>query len=119
MYQIRINTPNYVPTFLGKHNSTRCKAWLVLYDRYLGRKRGLTLRELAVMTGISYGSLAVSLTRWLKWRYIGYRTTPKGRIYQLRKRGKDWLERWWYTMPLRQYLEELEKVETKNITKGY
>ena len=111
MYQIRVRTPNYVPSFNGKHNSTRCKAWLVLYDRYLGRKRGLTLRELALMTGISYHSLAVSLTRWIKWRYIGYRTTPKGRTYRLCKRGKDWLERWWYIMPLQQYLEELEKVQ--------
>ncbi len=111
MYKIIVRTTNYVPTFKGKHNSTRCKAWLVLYDRFLGRKRGLTLKELALMTGISYHSLANSLTRWLKWRYIGYRTTPKGRIYRLNKRGKDWLERWWYTMPLQQYLEELETVQ--------
>jgi hypothetical protein len=42
------------------------------YGPYLGGKRGLTLRELAYVTGISYGSLAVSLGRWIKWRYVGY-----------------------------------------------
>ena len=111
MYKIIVRTPNYVPTFKGKHNSTRCKAWLVLYDRYLGHKRGLTLRELALTTGISYKSLSVSLVRWIGWRYIGYCTTPKGRIYRLRKRGKEWLERWWYIMPLQRYLKELENVQ--------
>ena len=102
---------SFVPTFVGKHNSTRCKAWLVLYDRYLGNKRGLTLRELAIVTGISYKSLSVSLSRWIRWRYVGYTTTPEGRIYHLGKRGKDWLERWWYTMPLQQYIEELEGIK--------
>ena len=108
MYKIRVYTPNYVPTFKGKHNSTRCKAWLVLYDRYLGHKRGLILRELAALTGISYHSLANSLTKWIKWRYIGYRITPKGRIYRLRKRGREWLERWWYIIPLERYINELD-----------
>ena len=111
MYEVRVRTFNYVPSFNGKHNATRCKAWLLLYDRLLGGKRGLKLRELSLLTGISYKSLSVSLSKWIKWRYVGYRSTPKGRIYRLRKRGKDWLERWWYTMPLQQYLEELENVQ--------
>lgn len=111
MYEIRDHTFNYVPTFNGKHNATRCKAWLVLYDRYLGRKRGLTLRELVILTGISYHSLAISLTRWIRWGFVGYRSAPKGRIYRLRKRGRDWLDRWWYVMPLQQYLDELASVQ--------
>jgi len=108
MYQIGIRTPNYVPTFEGKHNSTRCRAWLVLYDRYLGNKRGLTLRELAFMTGISYKSLSVSLIKWIRWRYIGYQPHRGGRQYCILKRGRDWLQRWQDTMPLEQYIKEIE-----------
>lgn len=115
MYEVGVRTISNEPTFNGIHNATRCKAWLVLYDRYLGRKKGLTLRELALISGIGYHSLAVSLSRWIEWRYIGYRTTPKGRIYRIRKRGKEWLERWWYTMPLQRYIEELENVQRGRI----
>jgi hypothetical protein len=111
MYEVKEHTFNYVPSFKGKHNSTRCKAWLLLYDRLLAGKRGLTLRELALLSNVGYKSLSVSLTRWIKWRYVGYMSTPKGRIYRLRKRGKDWLERWWYIMPLQQYFEELKNVQ--------
>ena len=105
--------PNYVPTFSGKHNSTRCKAWLVLYDCYLGRRRGLLLRELAQKTGISYKSLSVSITKWIRWRYVGFHLTGAGRAYKLNKRGRDWLERWWYTMPLQQYFSEIESIQKK------
>ena len=115
MYEVRVRTFNYIPSFNGKHNSTRCKVWLVLYDRLLGGKRGLKLRELALLTGISYGSLSASLPRWIRWRYVGYRSTQGGRTHCMRKRGRDWLERWWYFMPLEQYLAELENMQRSNI----
>ena len=100
-----------MPSFRGKHNSTRCKAWLLLYDRYLGKKRGLKLRELALLTGISYKSLSVLLSRWIRWNYIGFRSRPRGREYSLRKRGRAWLDRWQSIMPLERYLAELENIQ--------
>ena len=111
MSEITVRTFNYVPSFRGKHNSTRCKAWLLLYDRYLGKKRGLKLRELALLTGISYKSLAVLLSRWIRWNYIGFRSRPRGREYSLRKRGRAWLDRWQPIMPLERYLAELENIQ--------
>jgi hypothetical protein len=110
MNDIRLRVITYTPTFVGKHNGTRCKAWLTLYDRYLGHKRGLTLKELASTTGISYGSLAVSLCKWKKWRYVGYEPHPGGRRYHILSRGRNWLDRWQDTMPLKRYLNDLEKV---------
>jgi predicted transcriptional regulator len=109
MYKLVKRTPNYVPSFRGKHNATRCKTWLVLYNCYLGHKRGLTLRELAQITGISYGSLSVCLVKWVKWRYIGYQPHPNGRQYCILKRGRDWLKRWQETMPLEKYIDEIEE----------
>jgi len=108
MSKITVRTLNYVPSFRGKHNSTRVKAWLILYDRYLGKKRGLKLAELALLTGVSYKSLSASLPRWIKWRYVGARSRPGGREYSLRKRGRAWLERWRDTMPLDRYIQEIE-----------
>ncbi len=58
MYEVRVRMFNYRPSFNGKHNATRCKAWLLLYDRLLGGKKGLTLRELALLSGIGYKSLS-------------------------------------------------------------
>jgi hypothetical protein len=108
MDQTGIRTINYVVSFLGKHNRTRCLAWLVLYDNYLGHKGGLTLRELTRLTGISYGSLSVSIVKWVRWRYIGYEPRKGGRRYYILKRGRDWIERWKGTMPLNMYLEEIK-----------
>ena len=101
----------YEPTFRGLHNHSRCLAWLTLYDCYIHRKRGLSLQELVSRTGLPYGSLASQLSRWVRWRYIGYRTTPKGRRYRLRKRAVRWLIRWQDVMPIQQYINELEDVQ--------
>lgn len=108
---ISIREVHYIPTFEGKHNSLRSKVWLVLFDNALGGGKGLRLNELASKSGAGYHSLAVSLTKWIKWRYVGYRSGPKGRLYCLRKRGKDWLERWQSTMPLSRYIQEIENVQ--------
>src|SRR3990172_6007095 len=97
--EIRTYRRTYVPTFNGKHNATKVKTWLVLYSRFLGGKRGLRLKELVDNTGISYKSLSVSLANWTRWRYVGFNITPKGREYSLRKRGREWLERWWDIIP--------------------
>jgi len=102
---------NYTPTFRGIHNSIRCKVWLLLYDRYLGKKRGLKLAELVKMGNFNYKSLTVLLSRWVRWRYLGARSRPGGREYSLRKRGRAWLDRWQSIMPLERYLAELENIQ--------
>ena len=109
--KITVRELNLVPSFQGKHNHTRCLAWLVLYDRYLGKKKGLKLRELALLTGISYKSLSTCLSKWIKWRYVGYRSRPGGREYRILARGRHWIDRWQSIMPLERYLNELENIQ--------
>lgn len=99
---------NYVPTFKAKHNKIKCMCWILLYDRYLAGKGGLKLPELVRIGNFNYYSLANSLTKWLKWGYIGYRTSTGGREYHIGKRGRDWIDRWRNVMPLKQYIRELE-----------
>jgi hypothetical protein len=114
MYKITKHTPNYVPSFRGKHNATRCKAWLLLYDRFLGNKRDLSLKELSEITEIGYKSLSVCLVKWIRWRYIGFNNHQGGRRYHILKRGRDWLERWQDQMPLEAYLSEMGNAAREN-----
>lgn len=108
MSNVRIKTINFTPSFSGRHNEIRCKCWLLLYDRYLGKKRGLKLVELVQMGNFNYKSLTVLLSRWIRWRYVGARSRPGGREYSLRKRGRAWLQRWWDVLPLDRYIQEIE-----------
>jgi len=100
----------FEPSFVGKHNHVRTRTWLLLFDRRLARGRGLMLRELALQSGTDYKSLSVLLGRWVRWGYVGYRTTPKGRIYYLLNRGERWLQRWWHLAPIEMCLAELGHV---------
>lgn len=113
MNKIHIKTTTFIPTFVGKHNSIKAKCWLLLYDRCLGNQRGLKLAELAEMTGCSYKSLSVLLSRWIKWKYIGYCERKGGREYRLLRRGIAWIDRWHDTMPLADYIRELEDVQSR------
>jgi hypothetical protein len=104
---------SYKPSFRGLHNATRCKVWLVLYNRYLDGKRGLTLRELSEKSGVGYKCLSVCLVKWVRWHYVGYQSRPGGRRYCILKRGREWIERWKDIMPLERYLEELHGLKRK------
>jgi len=99
---------SYTPSFTGKHNEIKSKCWLILYDRYLENRPGLTLLGLVNAVGCSYKSLSVLLGRWIRWGFIGYRSRPGGREYHLNKTGRAWIDRWRYTMPLDQYIQEIE-----------
>lgn len=118
MVKVTIRELNYIPTFKGRHNSIRCKVWLILYDRYLGGNSGLKLNELVKSTGCNYKSLSVLVGRWIRWRYIGYNNYPGGREYHILKRGKDWIERWKNVMPLERYIKEIEVHQAEFQKKG-
>ena len=106
MTEVMIKT-RHNPSFLGKHNATRCKSWLVLYDRYLSRKSGLTLKELAAQSGCNYYSLAHRLKDWTKWGYL-LRSNTRPYVYGIAVRGREWLLRWQSYMPLERYCKEIE-----------
>ena len=109
MTNIRLKETNYTPSFEGRHNAVKVKVWLILYDAKLGGKPDKTLRELNTLTGCDYKSLSTLLTRWIKWKYVGFHNYPGGRKYYLLKRGVDWLLRWDDTMPIQRYISEIEQ----------
>jgi len=90
---------NYVPYFGGKNNTIKYKVWLMLLGRYLNRQSGLKLSQMSELLSCNYYSLAVLLGRWVKWGYVGFRKHPGGRIYQIRSKGREWLERWQSIIP--------------------
>jgi hypothetical protein len=104
---------DYVPSFNGKHNAPRCKVWLVLYDRYLCKKRGLTLRDISRISGVGYKCLSVCLVKWVKWHYVGYQPHAGGRRYHILKRGREWIDRWRFVMPMERYTAENEEYQVQ------
>jgi hypothetical protein len=76
------------------------------------------LAELAAMTGSSYSSLSVLVSRWTRWKYIGFRGRKGGREYILLARGRGWIERWHDVMPLTDYIRELEEIQSRGYKKS-
>jgi hypothetical protein len=104
---------NFCPTFRGRHNAVKSKCLIVLYNRKFNGERGLTLSELTRATGSNYKSLSVLLKRWVGWRYVGYHQSKKGRVYDIRKRGVAWVDRWNNIMPTERYNAELEQISSR------
>lgn len=89
--------------FNEKHNHAKAKTLIVL--AYHGdTAKGLTMHELADKTGVNWQSLAVSLTKWHRWRYIGRKRRGLSVYhYHIMPRG-------WYLLQIlaREYPEMLE-----------
>jgi len=103
------------PTFNGRHNAVKAKAWLALLDNKLSGKDGLTVSELADMTGANVASLSVLLCRWRYWNYVsGWGKRGQTR-YVIMPRGQRWLDRWISrgVLPLQRYLDELGSCEAE------
>lgn len=103
-------------SFKGKHNSTKSKCLLMLeYSETARLQRGwLTARQLAALTGIPYASILASLPKWVRWRIVIRRKYKLARggevyIYQLAPKGRGWLWRHRWHMPLQRYHAEILK----------
>lgn len=118
MNRIHMKATTFIPTFNGRHNKIKAMCWLLLYDRYLGNQRGLKLAELAELTGFSYKSLSVLISRWLRWKFIGFPQRPGRREYHLLRRGIAWIDRWRDIMPLDDYIRELEEIQSRGYKKS-
>ena len=106
-----IRPVKYEPSFEGKHNSVKSKAFIVLYS-LKEDTRGITARELAAQAGINHRSLITLLARWQKWRYVS-RSNDKPTLWKLRDKGIKWLTRWYPIMPFDRYVAEI-KVSRQN-----
>ena len=106
-----IRPVKYEPSFEGKHNSVKSKAFIVLYS-LREESRGITARELAARAGINHRSLITLLARWQKWRYVS-RSNDKPMLSKIRDKGIKWLTRWYPIMPFERYIEEIKEARLK------
>ena len=106
---VGIRTISYRVSFEGRHNATRSKCLMVLYDRYQGNKtRGLTVRELAEQAGVNHLYIKSKVMLWVKWKYLlGYKTDPY--TFKIAERGRKWIDRHRHRgMPFDRYMQEIE-----------
>lgn len=103
-------------SFRGKHNATKSKCLLILgYSETARQQRGwLTARQLAALTGIPYASVLASLPKWVQWKIVIRKEArltsgKEAYIYQLAPKGRAWLLRHTWHMPLQRYHAEMLK----------
>lgn len=110
--------------FGGKFNSTKGKVFLILAysDTATSQEGWLTARQLAWLTGVSYGSLLVLLRKWAYWGYLSSMKLPlvnsarRVYCYRLASKGYKYLKRNQARMPLDRYESEMESDRRE---KGY
>ena len=80
--------------FLGRNNSVKSKCLMVLYSRQQAGQGGLTLRQLASITGASLAYLENKSGRWWEWRYVNRSKTGHHwhYSYTIAKRGVHFLQ---------------------------
>ncbi len=97
------------PSFRGVHNQRKICALLILYrcERLFPGGKGLTACDLQELLGLRSANTYELLGRLNKFRYIGMGLTPPGtrrvRIYQINKKGIDWLLGWEPLVPWERY----------------
>ncbi len=82
----------HIASFNGLHNHSKSLVLLYLLGRRSSGLGGVTVRELALGTGVGYNSLKASMSKWTRWKYLTRRigTTKSGMpifVYSIAKRG--------------------------------
>ena len=87
-------------TFRGKHNRSKSVCLVLLANSMLARMQGgvLSAKQLSELSGLSYGSVLASLSKWYGWHLVkrGTYTPAKGQslyVYSISEKGKQWLAR--------------------------
>jgi DNA-binding PadR family transcriptional regulator len=101
-------------SFKCKHNATKSKCLIMLEYSATSKEQEHwhTARQLSYLTGISYGSILASLPKWVRWRIVIRKKAKlaNGRevyIYQAATKGRAWLWRHKWHMPLERYQAEV------------
>lgn len=80
-----------VATFNGRHNIVKSKVFILLHAFQKGdknnRDKAMTVRNISVLTGCNYHSLATMVKRWQSWRYITSFEKDGLKHYLIRTRG--------------------------------
>ena len=108
-----------IATFHGKHNEAKSKALITLLGRKERGYGGLTLRELARESSVSYEYLKSRLGKWYQWKYITRRVT-NGDIrpvytYSIALRGEAFVKNRIPPDVLAIYISELKEYHNKRI----
>lgn len=90
---VLFTTRQHFVRFSEKHNSSRAKCYMVLYQS----QKPLGVGELAALSGVDYSYIRFKVTKWLAWSFLKVTTiTPaKGRpyrAYSLDDRGRTFVE---------------------------
>jgi len=108
------------PTFEGRHNASKVKAWLMLaYSPTAEGQHGwLSARQLHRLTGLPHNSLLCLLPRWCGWGYVerGVGESATGRplyFYRLTGKGYAYLEKWERMLPLSRYEKEMNEARAR------
>jgi hypothetical protein len=107
----RWNGITKLSTKRGRYGASKLKAFSVLSK--IPSKHYLSVRQLCLLTGIGYYSLARALPNWVRWEYVArYPTTSIGEgdyMYQLLAKGRSWLKLALAQLPnARLFTKELE-----------
>jgi hypothetical protein len=108
-----------IATFHGKHNECKSKALIILLDRKGKAQGGLTLKQLALASNVSYEYLKSRLGKWHEWQYVRrYITHGRNRpvySYSIAARGERFVQMRIPTQVLDTYISELNEYNNKRM----
>jgi hypothetical protein len=107
------------PTFNGKHNEVKAKAFILLENApQVGLSDTLTYKEIAYLIGSNENSMHVLVSHWAKWHMVDRikveRENRHSYGYRISTAGRAWLLRNTRYMPL---LKEWKEEIARNISK--
>jgi hypothetical protein len=114
-----------IATFRGKHNEAKSKVLITLLDSKEKGYGGLTLKEIARESSVSYEYLKSRLGKWYQWKYITRHVTNGSTrpvySYSIAVRGEAFVNTrippevlYRYTADLREYHnKKLERVKAR------
>ena len=110
-----------IATFNGRHNEAKSKALITLLDYKEQGLGGLTLKELARQSSVSYEYLKSRLGKWYEWKYVTRRATVNVDrpvySYSIAARGRHFVEDIIPSDVLAQYMIELKEYHNQQIAR--
>ena len=103
----------HIATFNGKHNASKTKMLLVLYQRSIRGLPGLTARGIVLESGLNHNYVRVKLSKLCEWGYLSRRAVDGGKCgpvyrYSIAKRGEHFLLDIVPDEKLKEYIHEIE-----------
>ena len=104
-----------VVSFNGLHNRTKAKVLIfLLYLSENGARQGITINQLANLTGLPISSLRALLPKWWRWGYVNMiklgKAKPDGStcLYRIGLKGRNYVQ---LTIPTTVYNECIQDIQ--------